>query len=321
MKLRKVFAGMAASAIAMSMFAISASAGTAYVGGIFGYKDSTEIDGTTGEPFANSDNGAQFFYGEDTNPVDTEFVTAEVDFTKAGSYSVTTKAPSEGGFNKTNSLTVLGLYVKLNDDDFAAGIENGQKNIAGAVSEDEGDVEEQTPVDVTIDSILFDGQEVSADWNANYGLYVMGDEFKVEFVNIWNTDISDNDLMDEAKKTTGKLGAPVSEVTINFTVTPKNAGGDDSSSQAEDDSSKAGEDDSSKAGENDSSSKADDKSSSSTAGTTTTKTTTTTTTTGGTATTTSTASDNTNAGTGATAGIALAGLALAGAAAVISKRK
>ena len=311
MKLRRIFAGMAASAIAMSTMSIAASASDAYIGAIMGYKNSTVVDDNTGEPYADGDNGAQFFdTGEDVNPQGLKFKNAEVDLVNGGTYTISVQAPEESGFNATNTFTVLGVYIKdaagVND------IDNGQKNVAGAVDEDEGDVDEQIPVEVSIDKIAFDGNEVTGfDWNANYGAYVMDDQLKIELVNIWNGDISDNDLMDEAKKTTSKLGAPQKEIEITFTVKPRTDGngGDNSSSNSSTDSSTAG---------NDSSSTSSTGSTTSTTGTTKTGTNNA----GGTqAAAGGSDATDTQAATGATAGLVFAGIALAGAAVVISKRK
>lgn len=315
MKLKKIFAGMAASAIAMTTLAVSASASTAYVGGIQGYKGSTEIDGTTGEAYKDADAAANYFYddGEDENPVDVEFSTTEVDFANGGTYTVSTKAPGEGGFNKTNSLTVLGLYIKLSAEDVETyGLEDGLKNIAGAVTEDEADAEKEIPYDISIDEVAFDGSAIGGDWNSNYGAYIMNGELKVELVNMWNTDISDNAFMEEAGKTTTALGAPVSEVSITFTITPKNGGttNSDTSSTSSSDSSASSTGSTSSSGGSTTTSKSG-------GSTTTSKTTST-----ASKTTSSASSDDTeNAPAGAPAGIALALAAVAGAAIVVSRRK
>lgn len=346
MKLRKVLVGMAASTIAASMFAVTASA---YNFGIF-----FQTDGTWNyrNAFGGTDDGAVAFpdkavgvqggAGYDTN---VDF--GDLEITADGTYTLT--MPCSGKMNDRIDEEIYGPEGDRVEDalvwslgqNFAPDAENpGQAvvsaefagfNLLGISTDAPFECEEQEDGS---NKFYVDGKEVNVtDVTVSYGseTYTLdsivgnteGETMTFLVTNDWMKKKDKTALIEAGqmidKKTYAAPGAD-DTLSITFTISGLSEGGNTESSQAGTESSQASGDASSAAGTDASSKAADTSSAASKSGTTTTTTTTGTTATGTAAAGGSDATDS-SAATGATAGLVFAGITLAGAAVVVSKRK
>ena len=348
MKLKRVIAGMAASTIAASMFAVTASA---YNFGIFFQTNGTwnyrNVYGGTDDgavAFPDHAVGVQGGAGFDTN---VDF--GDLELTADGTYTLT--MPCKGKMNDRINEEIYGpegdrLEDALvwtipenyapnadNPGEVVVGATTDKMNLLGITTDMPFEYEEQE--DGT-NKFFVDGKEVKiTDVTVSFGgeSYTLdeiygdteGDTLNFNFINDWMKKKDKTALIEAGKLfDTANFAIPGADDTLSleFTITGLSEGGNTESSQSGTESSQASGDTSS-AASGDTSSKAADTSSK--AADTSTKSGSTTTTGGTTATGTAAAggSDATDssAATGATAGLVFAGITLAGAAVVVSKRK
>ena len=338
MKLRKVFVGMAASSLAVSMFAMSASA---FKAGLYYQSDGTwdfrnayaaaPEDDLVKATFPNAGVGVQGGkYG-----IDTTVTFSDVDITEDGEYTVSGKV--SGTINEQiqvyddgteRSGGALNWSVAKNFEMENGEVIDGQAftgfNLIGLTTDAEN-FEVDDDGNVYLDGKKIKFSDVTIKYGAN--TYTVADpitdatsdSLNFTITNKWNKEYKDfvagGQMIDH--DTYAAPGADdVIELTFTVTGLSESAGGDSSTPSGE--SSKAGDDSSKKADE---SSKADASSKAADAGTSKAASN------GGTAAAGSTAAGggsdatSTTAATGATAGLVFAGIALAGAALVVTKRK
>ncbi len=186
MKLKKLIAGFAAGAVALSTMAVSAFAAedpiVYFGGGLDDWAVTFWWDYATG---ASAETNAPSGTVVEATPI-----------TGDGQY--TTKVTLGEGADPF-TWTVAGLYMGWSSEDAMAE--------AGVVADAE-DMSTQ-PYQIKIDEIKFDGTAIDYDYSkALY--YAQGQEMKLELVNIYNTE-APNDLDD--------VGVfPTSEIEVTFTV-------------------------------------------------------------------------------------------------------
>jgi hypothetical protein len=333
MKLRKIFTGMAASAIALTAFAMSASAYSAGVtfqaDGTWNFRNSYGADqGTLSQNAAfpakmvGVQGGGSGF--------DASVDCTDIDFTVDGTYTVAIAASGtidtdaqvydDGTQREGDALKwSMSKNYEIKDGATVDGSTSSAFNMIGITTDIPVDLDDSgSPIIDDDGNAVVNGKSVKiSDITLKCGseTYTMttapqksdSEYVTVMMINKWGKEEGYLDQSSVAVPGDGET------VEITFTI----SGLDSDSSNSTPTSST----DSNTSSTGSSSSSAS--STSSSASTTSTKSTTTTngTTATSTASTSSTASDNTNTSTGATAGIALAGIALAGAAAVVAKRK
>lgn len=151
MKIKRILAGVIASAMAISAMAITASAADeyeAYLGG-------------------GTDGWSTNFWGSEKDDEVTEGITSKrTTVTGDGQYTVGIETDQDF---EMSAYDVLGVYVKLGKD-FPIDIED-----------------ENSPLNITIDEIKVDGEVV--DYDASKTLvYGQDGELKAELVNVYNND-------------------------------------------------------------------------------------------------------------------------------------
>jgi hypothetical protein len=329
MKLKKIFAGMAASAIAMTTFAMTATeasaldtAGNAGVAfqthETWNYRDAYGTDGEAVFPAAivGVQGGA---YGFDTS-VSCGDTTIQYDGTYtvsiATSGTINEKTDEDGWFiNEEKTLTREGSAWSMIKNTEPATSEDSDAD-ASSLTQDQVEWTDGKVTDVF--NMLLVTTDIPCEYNDDDKPEIDGTEIKVTDlkVDMAGTEYTSNDVMfksDAETLTIAVINAygdssidasaiPTSDGTISITFTVSGLGEDPNANSSTADTS---------------SSSGSTSSSSSTSKSSTTKSSTT-----STSTTTSTTSDDTaNAEAGASAGIALALAAVAGAAIVVSRRK
>ncbi len=330
MKLRKIFAGMAASAIAMSTMAVVASAdanleapfnaGVCFQTNQWDFRDSIDKSkqvGDTEARFPGQAVGVSGGLGFDSN-----ISVSDVQIQYDGTYTVSIDASGTLTGLQADDGTTYDLEWQLNDPANEETPDDERFNILSVGTDLVLDDKPKNTGDVaTINGSQLSFTDCVAEWGGNSfpcEAYAKGD---ASYLTICFSNAYDDFNVIE----NSQMPARGDVITLKFTISglgadPANGGGDTSSTAGGDTSSTAGGDTSSAAGGD--SSKAGDASSKSgsTGGTTGG-----TTNAGGAAGTSAAAggsdATDTSAKTGATAGLIFAGITLAGAAVVVSKRK
>lgn len=327
MKLRKIFAGMAASAIAMSTMSIAASAdsanlaapfkaGVCYQTNQWDFRDSCDKEKNIGKDeatFPNTSIGVSGALGYDSS-----VSVSDVEIQYDGTYTVSIGTSGTLTGLQADDGTTYDLDWQLNDPAPEDGSAEAERFNLLSIGTDLvlDDKPNKTDDVATVNGAQLSFSDVTAEWGGNsysFDAYAKGDAavLTICLVNSYDDDGA-------LAKT---LTMPSRGDTITVTFTISGLGADPNAAQGgEGEGSGNGNTNSSQTGADNSSSKKSDDSSK---GTTSTAGTTKTTTTGGgtaAATGTSDATDTT-AATGATAGLVFAGIALAGAAVVVTKRK
>ena len=325
MKLRKIFAGMAASAIAMSTMSIAASADSANLAAPF---KAGVCYQTNQWDFRNSNDKAKTIGNDGCFPYqgigvggtlgfDTNVSISDTEIQYDGTYTVSIGTSGTLTGLQADDGTTYDVEWQLNDPAPEDGSAEAERfNLLSIGTDLELDDKPSKTDDVaTVNGAQLSFSDVTAEWGGNsysFDAYAKGDAavLTICLVNSYDDD-------GELAKT---LTMPSRGDTITVTFTISGLGADPNAAGGEGEGSGNGDTNSSQTGADNSSSKKSDDSSK---GTTSTAGTTKTTTTGGgtaAATGTSDATDTT-AATGATAGLVFAGIALAGAAVVVTKRK
>ena len=324
MKLKKIFAGMAASAIAMTAFAMSTSAVDAAENEKVTDKFNLILI-TTDIPCEVNDN--------DEAVVDGSVVTCkDVTLKMAGNEYQLAVAPQKSDAKYLTFQLINTYNNKLDTFDYTIPGEGDTMEIdftiegLGGTTGNAG-IAFQTNETWNFRNCYGDASPATFP-NATVGVQGAGYGFDTA-VDCKDTEVNGDGTYSISIATSGVINSEIQKFddgtersgdalkwAMNKSYEPQAADTSSSNAGKDNSSSNAGKDNSSSTAGKDSSSKSS--STSSKAGTTGTQKGTTST---SAAATSSKASDNTNASTGASAGIALAGLALAGAAIVVAKRK
>ena len=294
MKISKIFAGMSALAIAATM-AISASASTSIA----------ITDGQTEDwasAFAKNGEGDDFIDAKSLTKDTALDVKVDFTWTESGTtngYVLLKPAYANGwnAFSKTEGY-VSGLTLKTattgTADETSHKYVDADGNEYDYVLQDDGFIVSSLPecnsfeFTLSADCVNALIENANKDEDAFDGII-----FQISGLQVTNVELSQDNVKLNSQMATGDDSSSATDTSSTGDSSSKADTSSSSSSSAASSSSKSGSTTSTKAG------------STSTAA----------------AATSSKASDNTNAATGATAGIALAGLALAGAAVVVAKRK